>query len=255
MFARMANKVQLKSETIVDSQPQTTHLPASYAFEISCTLLFALVLFVVYRKASRIGRAQATKVYNQKVSQLKDELYAGLSRYNDKFDQFSNVNTKKIEDLTRAQAKFEKSLWNSKLIPTDHVLVSYAEEGVSHHTRADGYVMRVECKFEHRATAEETLGRALAANEVVHHIYPPARDDNSLENLCVLDRDQHDLFHTFIEREVKLKGKFPRITEQKNFLKQHFHGILLEDAHNKKRVAFPPIKPVILHEQSLDQSN
>ena len=117
------------------------------------------------------------------------------------------------------------------------------EAGESNHLRADGYVMRVARKFEHACVAESILGRELAANEIVHHIYGPAKKDNSPQNLCVLDREQHDLFHTFLQRDKDLKGKYPSVADQKGLLKRHYHGILLEEALANKVVAFAPIPP------------
>ena len=93
--------------------------------------------------------------------------------------------------------------------------------------------------------AESILGRDLAPHEIVHHIYSPARDDNRPENLCVMDRDQHDYFHSYLQREKNLKGKYPSIAAQKVALKMHYEGILLDEALQTKKVQFPPTKPLV----------
>jgi hypothetical protein len=50
----------------------------------------------------------------------------------------------------------------------------------------------------HRRLAEETLGRKLQTNEVVHHIND-IPTDNSLENLMVMSRTNHGKLHRFLD--------------------------------------------------------
>lgn len=58
------------------------------------------------------------------------------------------------------------------------------------HPEADkhGYV------YEHRLVAERIIGRLLYENEVVHH-KNGHRDDNSIDNLVVMDIGQHKALH------------------------------------------------------------
>lgn len=148
----------------------------------------------------------------------------------------------KLDELSQNHKLLARSLDKSRLTPDGYAQVALTE-GISHHHIENGYVLRIQRILEHRAVAQETLGRGLAPNEVVHHIYAPATDDNSLGNLCVLDRDQHDLFHTFLERKYRQEGHYPRVQEQKRLLRDLYSGILIEEAAKNKRVAYPPIPP------------
>lgn len=48
---------------------------------------------------------------------------------------------------------------------------------------------------EHRYLMEQFLGRKLGGNEVVHHING-VRDDNRIENLQIMVKNEHDREHT-----------------------------------------------------------
>lgn len=130
-----------------------------------------------------------------------------------------------------------------KITPKNHFLIPFHREGESFYTLENGYVMKVSVQFEHRAVAENILCRELASHEVVHHIFGPARDNNSPQNLCVLDRDEHDLFHSYIDRELRVKGKYPTISFQRHLLKTKFRGLLLDEAQAKKQSTHEPIAP------------
>lgn len=182
-------------------------------------LSFLLIIYLLFRK---ITMAQSKLLELQQTFKKDYELA-----------------TKKHDALI---SQISETLKNSRITPNGHVLTAL-NEGESTHTLPSGYIMKIERKLEHRSVAEEIIGRSLASNEHVHHIYGPAIDDNRPENLCILDKDQHDIFHTYLQREKKLKGRYPTTAVQKRVLRDHFGGILLEEALAKRQIQFPPIQP------------
>lgn len=72
--------------------------------------------------------------------------------------------------------------------------------------------------FMHRRIAEETLGRKLSTNEVVHHLdFNP--NHNNLDNLIVLSRSNHVKLHSFIAKGVEeLKSSIDNVENCKNNL-------------------------------------
>jgi len=62
------------------------------------------------------------------------------------------------------------------------------------YANAAGYV------YLHRIIVEESLGRHLTGEEVVHHLNGD-KEDNRLENLMVLSQAQHMRLHAIIRRE------------------------------------------------------
>jgi hypothetical protein len=48
--------------------------------------------------------------------------------------------------------------------------------------------------FEHRVLMAEKIGRAISKEEVVHH-KNGVRDDNRIENLEIMLKDEHDKYH------------------------------------------------------------
>jgi endogenous inhibitor of DNA gyrase (YacG/DUF329 family) len=58
----------------------------------------------------------------------------------------------------------------------------------------DGYLRRSDDKFVHRHLIELKIGRKLTNNEVIHHINRN-RQDNRLENLVIMTREEHINFH------------------------------------------------------------
>jgi len=53
------------------------------------------------------------------------------------------------------------------------------------------------CQLEHRMIAEQTIGRKLSSNEVVHHIDENIHN-NELSNLWVMSRHHHGRLHQFL---------------------------------------------------------
>lgn len=82
-------------------------------------------------------------------------------------------------------------------------------------------------EYEHRHIAKNVLKRDFLRNEVVHHINGK-RSDNRIKNLCVMDKDQHELFHAWLDWKKKKTRRYPHFSEQKRFLCEVHRGILLE---------------------------
>src|ERR1039457_1543372 len=60
-----------------------------------------------------------------------------------------------------------------------------------------GYVvLSEENELEHRHIAKQKLGRDLKENEIVHHINGN-KTDNQIRNLCLMDREKHEHFHSW----------------------------------------------------------
>ena len=92
-----------------------------------------------------------------------------------------------------------------------------------------GYVvLRKTNELEHRAIAVEIMERDLYVNEVVHHING-RRDDNRVSNLCLMDREKHELFHSWLRWKKEKSGYYPRFKDQKRILQDEYGGTLLAE--------------------------
>lgn len=70
-------------------------------------------------------------------------------------------------------------------------------KGGVYHTQSGYLYIRQEdgkYKAEHRSIVEEMLGRKLTCDEVVHHL-DENKQNNSIENLVVMDREEHAKLH------------------------------------------------------------
>ena len=60
--------------------------------------------------------------------------------------------------------------------------------------------------YEHRVIMERHLGRPLSSDEVVHHL-DYYRDNNKIENLIVLSKEDHRKLHSYYDNDNKLSYK------------------------------------------------
>lgn len=95
--------------------------------------------------------------------------------------------------------------------------------------------------YKHRFIAKKLLKRELYPNEVVHHINGD-KADNRLKNLCVMDKDKHEQFHSWLSWQRRKKGRYPAFKIQKKHLESEYYaGILLEKILRDKSFKF--LKP------------
>jgi superfamily II DNA helicase RecQ len=100
--------------------------------------------------------------------------------------------------------------------------------GNQSYLNSDGYLVRSQDgELEHRYVATQVLNRKLKFNEVVHHINGQ-RIDNEIRNLCVMNSEKHELFHSWLSWKRKKNGKYPTISEQKRMLVAEYAGTLLD---------------------------
>lgn len=109
-----------------------------------------------------------------------------------------------------------------------------------------GYVVLVaHNELEHRYIAKQLLGRNLKPNEIVHHINGK-RADNNVFNLCLMDREKHEHFHSWLRWKKEKIGRYPQFHDQKKILVGEYGGSLLETIPERKYVTPTKItiKPV-----------
>ena len=89
------------------------------------------------------------------------------------------------------------------------------------------YVRLDDGKLAHRAIAEEIMERDLLPTEIVHHIDGDTKN-NSIKNLCVLDREKHEFFHSWLQWKKNKEGRYTDLDTEKRILVSEYGGILLE---------------------------
>lgn len=111
-----------------------------------------------------------------------------------------------------------------------------------------GYVYLVkENDLEHRFIAKMILNRDLEPNEIVHHINGN-KIDNHVRNLCLMDHEKHELFHSWLTWKKKKNGRYPRFKDQKRILAQEYDGILLEQVIIEKSYQ----KSALFHKENIN---
>jgi hypothetical protein len=96
------------------------------------------------------------------------------------------------------------------------------------------YVLSRNGELEHRQIAIDLLDRDLYSNEVVHHING-RKLDNHIRNLCLMDREKHELFHSWLRWKREKSGRYPSFKDQIRILKDEYGGILLSSIPRSKR--------------------
>lgn len=92
-----------------------------------------------------------------------------------------------------------------------------------------GYVVLADSnELEHRSIAKQILNRELKSNEIVHHING-RRTNNKIYNLCLMDKEKHELFHSWLSWKKNKSGYYPKFNDQKRILVEEYGGILLEN--------------------------
>ncbi len=137
----------------------------------------------------------------------------------------------------RLKRFLSKLVWDIVKLPFVMIYLLFRWVFSNKRLTSDGYVVKKsksgDDHYEHRAIAEEILGRRLEAWEVVHHING-RRNDNRTSNLCVMARQDHDRYHKWYDWVHETYGKYPRRATQLQKLRETFNGKLLDDVVNQK---------------------
>jgi hypothetical protein len=83
-------------------------------------------------------------------------------------------------------------------------------------------------ELEHRYIAKQMLVRELKQNEIVHHINGK-KTDNRIWNLCLMDKEKHEHFHSWLRWKKEKSGSYPSFKDQKRALEEEYKGTLLEN--------------------------
>lgn len=98
---------------------------------------------------------------------------------------------------------------------------------------SSGYVVLTDTgELEHRHIAMKILGRKLNRDEIVHHING-VKIDNAISNLCLMNNEKHEHFHSWLRWKKEKSGKYPTIKNQRQVLKKEYGGLLLDSVDRK----------------------
>lgn len=98
----------------------------------------------------------------------------------------------------------------------------------------DGYIILLPInEREHRYIARKKMGRNLTLDEHVHHINGN-KQDNEINNLCLMDSEKHQHFHAWLRWKKDKDGMYPSIYDQKRALVEQYGGTLLENVSGRQ---------------------
>lgn len=137
-------------------------------------------------------------------------------------------------------------------------LLAYAYKKLTKKTKKyinkNGYIVLPEHnELEHRYIAMQILKRDLAKNEVVHHI-DGNKINNKVNNLCLMDREKHEFFHSWLLWKRQKSGRYPSFKDQYRVLEEEYGGVLLKGIKhpNKEILKVEAESEVELSDISLD---
>ena len=135
------------------------------------------------------------------------------------------------------------------LVPFKLLKWTFLSRGPAKHINSRGYVVLTDInELEHRYIARQSLGRNLYGNEIVHHING-RKTDNALNNLCLMDGQKHEHFHSWLRWKKEKSGKYPTISHQKRVLQDEYGGTLLESVIPPKPT---PLTPKFQKQESVE---
>ena len=129
--------------------------------------------------------------HNRKISiALTKRVWTKVMRNKISVAMKGHIFSKERNRLVAIGLKGNKNNWQGGRVVTSSGYVAIRKPEHPFAWKGSGYI------FEHRLVMEQKLGRFLNKNEVVHHI-DENKKNNSIDNLEILDRGKHIIFHKF----------------------------------------------------------